>query len=272
MLKIGDFSKLSRISIRMLRHYDEIGLLKPAEVDPFTGYRYYGETQLLEAGRITTLRSMGFGLSMIGEILSKYSDPGEMERFLLLQRREVEQQRMALEERLRLIDSTITWLRKDGTLMNYEICVKTIPARYVASVRMTIPSYAGEGLLWQTLRQETSVLGMQDAEPSYPLVIYHDGEYKEQDVDVEAQLAVVGEYPDTEHVQFKTVPQVEAACARFRGGYEQTSLVNEALARWGWENGYELAGLMFNIYYVNPGDSQDPSQFVTEVCYPVKKK
>ena len=56
MLKIGEFSKLSRVSVRMLRHYDEIGLLKPAETDRFTDYRYYREDQLPTAGRIAALR------------------------------------------------------------------------------------------------------------------------------------------------------------------------------------------------------------------------
>ncbi len=58
MLKIGEFSKLSRVSIRMLRHYDDIGLLKPAEIDTFTGYRYYHEEQLFVIGRITSLKDI----------------------------------------------------------------------------------------------------------------------------------------------------------------------------------------------------------------------
>ena len=78
MLKIGDFSKLSRISIRMLRHYDEIGLLVPKSTDSFTGYRYYGEDQLPEAGQINALKEMGFGLSAIGEILKIYNDPQKL--------------------------------------------------------------------------------------------------------------------------------------------------------------------------------------------------
>ena len=65
MLKIGEFSKLSRVSVRMLRHYDEIGLLPPASIDSATGYRYYSEDQLPVAGRITALRDMGFGLGEI---------------------------------------------------------------------------------------------------------------------------------------------------------------------------------------------------------------
>ena len=63
MLKIGEFSKLSRVSVRMLRHYDEVGLLAPSEVDSMTGYRYYSERQLITAGRIAALRALGFGLS-----------------------------------------------------------------------------------------------------------------------------------------------------------------------------------------------------------------
>ena len=64
MLKIGEFSKLSRVSVRMLRHYDEVGLLAPSEVDSMTGYRYYSERQLITAGRIAALRALGFGLSV----------------------------------------------------------------------------------------------------------------------------------------------------------------------------------------------------------------
>ena len=72
MLKIGEFSKLSRVSVRMLRHYDEVGLLAPSEVDPMTGYRYYSERQLITAGRIAALRALGFGLSDTRELLHLY--------------------------------------------------------------------------------------------------------------------------------------------------------------------------------------------------------
>lgn len=74
MLKIGEFSKLSRVSVRMLRHYDELGLLAPSEVDPMTGYRYYSERQLIAAGRIAALRALGFGLSETRELLRIYDD------------------------------------------------------------------------------------------------------------------------------------------------------------------------------------------------------
>ena len=86
MLKIGEFSKLSRISVRMLRHYDEIGLLKPAQVDRFTDYRYYREDQLPTAGRIAALRDMGFSLADIVRILEAYDDREKLERFFSARR------------------------------------------------------------------------------------------------------------------------------------------------------------------------------------------
>ena len=116
MLRIGDFSKLSRISIRMLRHYDEIGILHPESVDDFTGYRYYSESQLPLAGRIQALKSLGFGLSVIKEILVKYEDVREMKRFLLVKRKELEEEALETRQKLMLLDSTLKWMRKDGKI------------------------------------------------------------------------------------------------------------------------------------------------------------
>lgn len=272
MLKIGDFSKLSRISIRMLRHYDEIDLLKPEKVDAFTGYRYYDESQLLAAGRIQVLKNMGFGLSVIHEIMEKYADAAELERFLLIKRKEIEEQEQQVRQKLRLLDSTIEWLRKDGNIMGYDVNLKTLPERYVASVRQVIPTYADEGMLWQLLMSETRTLNLQEGSPSYEMAVYYDGEFKDKDVDVEVQRAVVGKHQDTEHVRFKNVPAVEIASATFKGGYEQINQVNEAVAKWIYDNGYEFDGMAFNIYHVGPGVTQNPEEYVTEICYPVKRK
>lgn len=272
MLKIGEFSKLSRVSIRMLRHYDEISLLMPDAVDEFTGYRYYSESQLLRAERIQMLKNMGFGLAMIGEILSSYKDAREMERFLLIKRKETESELEASRQRLQLLDSTISWLRKDGNIMSYSVTLKTLPELYVASVRDIIPNYECEGQLWHTLMEETAPLNMQDGNPCYTLSVYYDGEFKEQDVDVEVRKSVTGSYSDTEHVKFKTVPPIQMASATFKGPYEQISGVNAAVAQWICDNGYEMDGLSFNINHVSPYETQNPEEYVTEVCYPVRKR
>lgn len=271
MLKIGEFSKLSRVSIRMLRHYDEIGLLTPETIDPFTGYRYYSETQLIAVGRIAALKELGFSLAAISELLACYGDRAALERHLLLKRKEAREAAEAAERRLRLLDTAIERLRKDEP-MKYDVTVKTIPERYVASVRQVIPSYDLEGHLWSIFLKETAHMHIQDGDPCLCTALFHDREYKETDADVEIQKSVKGSYPDTEHVKFKTVPAVQVASAVYKGGYDQISEVNAAVAAWVEANGYVFDGIAFNIYHVSPHETRDPAQFVTEVCYPVRKR
>ncbi len=273
MLKIGNFSKLSRISIRMLRHYDDLGLLKPATIDKFTGYRFYDESQLVQAERIQVLKNMGFSLSEIQLVLDKYASPKEMEQFLLLKKQEIELKQQSLNQTLCLLDSTIEWLRKDGNIMGYDVSLKTIPERYVASVRKIIPTYQDEGMLWATLMQESAPLNIKCVgNPNYALAIFHDKEYKENDVDVEIQTTVSGKYSNTENVMFKTEPAVEVASSTFKGSYEKIAQLNQNVANWVSDNGYEFNGPAFWIYHVSPHETQNPDEYVTEVCYPVKKK
>lgn len=271
MLKIGEFSKLSRISIRLLRQYDESGLLTPETTDPFTGYRYYSEYQLPTANRITTLKDMGFTQNAISEVLDCYDDPALLERCLRLKRAEAAAAMEEAERRLWLLDTALERLRKDET-MKYDVTIKTIPERTVASVRQIIPSYDREGDLWGIYCQETARMKIQDGDPVLCTAMYYDGEFKERDVDVEIQKNVVGTYPDTEHVRFKTMPAVQVASATFRGSYSQIGEVNEAVAAWVRENGWEFDGLYFNIYHVSPHETRNPDEFLTEVCYPVRRK
>lgn len=272
MLKIGDFSKLSRISIRMLRHYDEIGLLAPEMTDHFTGYRYYSEAQLPIANRITNLKEMGFSLAVIAEILKNYSDRQALKQYLLLKQSEVMEQAEKTKQQLSLLKTTIARLGKDETVMNYNVLLKELPERKVASVRQIIPNYSYEGRLWHVLMKETAQLHLQDGNPCYTTAIFHDGEYKENDVDVEVQKSVIGDYKNTENVVFKTVPSILVASATYKGSYDQISEVSEAVVNWVHDNGYEFNGVFFNIYHVSPHETQNPDEWVTEVCYPVKKK
>ena len=144
MFKIGEFSKLSRISIRMLRHYDEIGLLVPEHTDSWTGYRQYAAAQLITANRIAALRSLGFSLAETASLLACWEDRTAMERRLLAQRAAVEASIQEASDRLRLLDTAIERLRKDEKQMNYDVTIKTLPERQVASVRQILPSYDRE--------------------------------------------------------------------------------------------------------------------------------
>lgn len=271
MLKIGEFSKLSHVSVRMLRHYDEIGLLHPQRVDPITGYRLYGEEQLFTAGKINVYRGMGFGLTAIAGLLHE-ADPQKLRAILERQQESLREQTEEMGQMLHRIKLAIAQLGKESTMVNYDVTIKEIASRYVASVRDILESYNYEGRLWHYMMKETADQNLRPANPCLGFGIFHDAEYKERDVDVEIQMTVEGNYHDTEHVRFKTEPAICVASAMHYGSYETISDASAAVAAWVEKNGYQMCGVMFNIYHVSPHETQNPDELVTEVCIPVKKR
>lgn len=271
MLKIGVFSKLSRVSIRMLRHYDEIDLLKPVQIDEMTGYRYYSVEQLPVIARINSLKDMGFGLIAIKEIMQCYNNREELERYLRIRHAEIAANLQETAYRLQLLETAIERLGKDE-IMNCDVVLKSLPERQVASVRQVISCYEQEGLLWNILFQETNHMNLKFVEPMNRIAIFHDKEHKEKDVDVEVQVAVKGNYSDTENVKFRKEAEQSVASVVFKGSYEQFSNVYASLATWVEANGYEYCGPMCSLYHVSPNETQNPEEFVTEVCCPVRKK
>lgn len=133
MLKIGDFSRLSQISIRMLRHYDELGLLIPESTDPFTGYRYYGEAQLSDARKISMLKAMGFPLAEIVGILAIFEDSEQLRPYLLRQRETLAKEEEILRRKQRLLENALGRIGKDEWNMKYEVKQNTLPRRFSIS-------------------------------------------------------------------------------------------------------------------------------------------
>lgn len=271
MLKIGLFSKLSRVSIRMLRYYDEMGLLHPAYIDPESDYRYYREDQLPQIGWITALRDMGFSLADVCRMTEIGHDAEKLAPYFEARRRELEADAAKTARQLLLLESARNRLGKED-IMQYNVTIKTIPERYAACVHTIIPRYSEEGSVWKTLCEETDGMRLVPDEPCYCAVTFLDGEYKEHDVEIEAWKTVKGSYPDTEHVKFRTLPAVTVASCTFRGPYERIGEVYAAIAAWIADNGYECDGPMFNLYHVSPHETQNPEEFVTEACYPVRKQ
>ena len=255
MLKIGEFSKLSRVSIRMLRHYDDIGLLKPAEIDNFTGYRYYREEQLFTIGRITSLKDMGFALADIIKILDSYDDKEKMDAFLSERQMELSKLSKETEYKLMLLETA----RKR---------LKTLPERYAATAQMVVPHYEDEGMLWNTMMSECK--NLVPADPCLAAAEFLDPEYKEENVEIIAWMTVSGSYNDTEHVKFKNLPEVKVASCIIKGSYDQMGEAYATVASWIKANGYKMNGPMFNIYHVSPAQTQNPDEYVTEACFPIE--
>ena len=140
MLKIGDFSRLARVTIKALRYYDELGLLKPAKIDSFTGYRYYSADQLPRLHRIIALKDMGLSLEEITRLLQ---DDVSISHILDLLRTKQETIKQRLEEeseRLKRVEDWIMEVENENKLPVYEIVIKKIPPLQVVSARTLIPN------------------------------------------------------------------------------------------------------------------------------------
>ncbi|PEJ08560.1 MerR family transcriptional regulator [Bacillus toyonensis] len=270
MFKIGDFSKLSSISIRMLRHYDKVELLQPVKVDEQSGYRYYSAAQLKKVNQIQTFKDMGFNIATIKKIIECDNMDSIKEQFLN-RSTQIKEDMNNLQKQVRLLGNSMKTMREDVDEMNYHVSIKEIPERNVATVRKVIPSYNCEGDLWSILMQEIHMKNISMTHPSYSIAVFHDQEYKENDVDIEIQLNILGKHENTKDVHFQKIEPIKVASITVSGSYEQMTNVNEAAAKWIETEGYELAGPMFNIYHVSPAMETDPNKWVTEVCYPINK-
>ena len=270
MLKIGDFSRLSMISVRMLRYFDEKGLLKPERVDEITGYRYYEEHQLVDACNIKYLQNIGFGTKDIKKIL-KEDDKENLSKLLDTQKDVILKEYNKSLDQLKLLEYSLLKIKKESDIMEYNIIEKTFPSLKVISLRDTIASYEEEGSLWREISEYMIKNSVELDNPCYSRAIFHDAEYKEEDVDVEVQLAVVGDYSNQNRVLVKETEEKLICSITFTGGYEKLDIINQMVANYILSNNYKLDGPMFNIYHVSPAQEKDPNKWVTESCFPIKK-
>lgn len=272
LLTIGEFARLARISVRMLRHYDEHGVLVPTATDPRSGYRYYSTDLLDAAAWIRDLRDVGLKVTDLAAVLGLLlDDPTALAATLERQRGVLEAEADAVADRIARVDHLITTLEE--TAMSTETTVtvseRTLPARTVASVRGIIPTYQAEGLLWQRLMAGAPAAGARFAETGLGVAVFHDEDVVESDADVEVQLDVTRTFESTDDVRCVDVPAQHVAVARLHGSYDGIPVATRALGQWVIENAREIVGPLFTIYVVGPMEDPDPSAWVTDVCLPV---
>lgn len=271
MLKIGDFSKLAMVSVRMLRYYDDKGILSPVSIDKFTGYRYYSTEQLSEIASVKLLQSMGVSLAEIKKLKQNGYDREEMISVLKNCHANKQEECSRVHAQLLTLENAIERLERNEFMSKYNVELKTIPARNIAAVRRVVKQYSDEGELWETIRSEMMKCGVKPAADCYPVCTYMDSEYKEENPDVEVQLAVDGEYKDTETLKFRTTEETQVISVTFTGFYDQITNIYNEMAQWLEENKYGFNGNMFLHYIKSPAEVKDMSELVSELCIPVKK-
>jgi len=269
MLKIGDFSRLSRVSVKALRYYDEIGLLKPVHVDRFTGYRYYSADQLPRLNRIVTLKDLGLSLEEVSQLLDESLTADRMAAILRAKQAEIEQRLLEGQGQLAKLGEWLKRVEKEVKMPAYEVVIKKVDRQTVASVRDVIPTYGDVGRLFGEV---FGYLGSHGANPiGPPLAIYHDGEYREQDVDVEVAVPVAGKVPGNSKVKLQELPAVtQMACVIHKGDYGGIGQAYNAVMAWVDKNGYRITDCNREVYLQGPGQG-DPASYVTEIQFPVEK-
>lgn len=270
MIKIGDFARLSQVSVVTLRHYDDMGLLKPISVDSFTGYRYYSVNQLPRLNRILALKDLGFSLGQVEQVLNGLT-VDQLRGMLKMKHAEVEQHLTEEQGRLARIANRLKQIELEDTMSDYDVVLKTVPATLIASCQVTIPTndqvpqYLGEayGAVWGYIKEA----GAKDVGPN--MAVWHQAAEVHANEVAEAAVPIDRQLPGTDRVKVYQLPQTQVAAAVHQGEFENFQRLHTVLLKWIEENNYRIVGPYREVYI-----SHDPNNLAnsaTEVQYPIEK-
>lgn len=268
MFRIGEFSKLTQVSIRMLRYYDEMGLLNPVQIDPLTGYRIYSVNQIPILNKIVYLRDSGFNVAEIAEALNNGKDCFIVE-LLDKKNEEIERIIQLEKEKLRKIELAKRELQSSRNEMHYNVSIKSIPEYQVLSLRQVIPTYYAEGELWK----ELSSFAVQNkiSISSDTFTIYYDTEYKERNVDVELCVPVKKMGKNIGAFTYRTTnPIPKMAYTMVYGEFSNIKGAYSAFAEWLQKNSqYRMTGENRQIVHRGPWNESDPEKYLIEIQIPL---
>ncbi|OUC85780.1 MerR family transcriptional regulator [Streptosporangium minutum] len=265
MFSIGDFAQLGLVSVRMLRHYDALGLLQPAHVDPASGYRFYQASQLSRLNRIIALKDLGFTLQQVRSILDERVSTAELQGMVRLRRAELEERITADTARLLRVEARLRTIEREGRMHTEEVILKRIPPTRVAELTAIAGSYESEDIgpviqpLYGELFQRLDRAGVTPS--GYGIACYEpeaDGR-----VVVHAGVEVTAEASEAHDFAIVDLPAVEtAATIIHRGSMDQVGTTFQTLAHWVEEHGYRSVGLAREVSIECPDDRD---RWVTEL-------
>ena len=288
MLRIGDFSQLAQVSVPTLRHYDELGLIKPAAVDKFTDYRYYTVEQLPRLNRILALKDLGLSLDQIKRLLDANLPTAQLRGMLAMKQAEIEQQIDAERARLHRVEARLQQIEGEGGPSRYEVVLKKVDALTSAGVRQLVPHVNQMADLrapaLQALHDGLQSVGITDVQ--HELVLYHNSsEYRDDDIDMEVAVTLntamakrvnTTDLPDVLHIG--ELPSVVAMASTIHHGvlWDVPQAIN-ALFAWIGTNGFRSAGPIRELHLFGteldiPDDEAGHGQvIVMEVQIPVER-
>jgi len=271
MIKIGDFARLSQVSVVTLRYYDEMDLLKPVKVDSFTGYRFYSADQLPRLNRILALKDLGFSLEQIRLMLTDGLTSEQLRGMLTLQRTEVEKRLADEQERLRRIEARLRQIELEDKMPKYDVVLKNAPAMLVASRRVTVPTNDQVPQYLDAAYMEIySYIHKQGAKQTGPhFTLWHSPSDVYENEDVEAIVPIDRALNGTDGVKVYELPSTQVAAVVHQGHFEDFQQGHAAILEWIDANGYQIAGPYREIYIKH--DRAELFDSTTEVQFQVEK-
>ena len=272
MFRIGDFSRIARVSARLLRFYEEIGLFTPAHADSQTGYRYYKASQLADLNRIIVLKELGFSLEQIRGILGAPPGAAELRNLLLARRNEVVQTLQAESQRLRYIETRIAQIESQGSLSAEDVVVRAEPARPFLSLRRTVSSFAAaRGLIGELKTHAREAL--RGERPGALVAVAHSPQFEAEELDVEFGFVLERVPRQVEHpvLRLRELEAVErmAVCVRV-GLPEDAHLVTARIGQFLEASGDALAGPS-REWFLQPPNPEKMHESIVEMQFPIRR-
>lgn len=265
MYRIGEFSELSKTTIKTLRYYEKEGLLIPSHVDQDTGYRFYETKQLPELAKIISLRQMGLSINNIKSILNG----GSLEQILKLRKQELETEISLYNSQLLQINNLL-----EGKNMEHEVVVKELPSYTVYYKEGVVKDFSDivRFILQSAGECKSTNPNIKCVEPDYCYVSYLDGEYKETNIKIRYTQAVTEIGIPNENIKFEKLNSVKAACIYHKGAYDNLRESYSFLIKWVEENGYEIAEPIRERYIDGMWNKESEDEWLTEIQVPIRKK
>ena len=268
MLSIGEFARLGQVSPRMLRHYDQLGLLRPAAVDSWTGYRSYGVEQLGRLHRLVALRDLGFRLEQISELLDQEPAVEQLRGMLRLRQAELQQTVAEEQGRLKRVEAHLRAIERSSTMQSQDVVIKTTDPLRLAEVNDVAETLSPEHIGPLFRRLAPGLAGRIQQAGAEPGILV--GHYEEPAEDGSVVVHVgfeIGEQtvPAADGIDIVDLPVTEVASVIHRGDMDGIAPVYESLIRWIDDSGYRLAGYSRELYLEMTGTGAG----VTELQVPV---
>lgn len=281
VLRIGEFSRYARLSIRMLRHYDVEGVLVPAAQDPASGYRLYAVEQLAQANRIKALRDLGFQVRDIKRLLTLDDDAFADE--LRRHQRTLDAEAARVEERRTALRGLLDAVEVGDARQAFEVQMKSVPAYDVVTLHMELPDYDDERLAWERLGALMHEHGIAPSKPytefcTFPADGSEDADVRDG-VIVEVSVATdarptcgEGAGDDGCGLRFhRSAALPQAASVMVCGPYDRIAGAYASFARWLEEHPtLRAAGDTREIAHRGCWNADDPSDYLTELLIPVE--